>query len=268
MRWLESIAAVYTAEVFQLRDMGQASRVPIFVFGMPRSGTSLVEQILASHPAVFGGGELPDLRRVFLDTRAALPKDDRHPLDPAALSAHFRAMGEAYLTRVRRVGGAAEHVVDKLPANFVYAGLIALLFPQARMIHTRRDPLDTALSLYTTIFDGPQDFCYDLRELGVFYRGYEKLMEHWRTVLPPDRFLEIEYEAIVDDLEGSTRKLLAFCGLPWDDACLRFYETERTVRTASSGQVRQKIYRSSVGRAERYRPYLEPFIAARAGTPL
>jgi hypothetical protein len=153
-------------------------------------------------------------------------------------------------------------VVDKMPANFLYAGVIHLALPQARIVHVRRDPVDTCLSCYTKLFAAEQMFAYDLAELGRFYRGYEALMDHWRRVLPADRFLEIDYEAVVADLEGEARRLIAFCGEEWDEACARPHETERPIRTASLNQIRQPVYNSSVGRWKRHAAHLGPLLAA------
>ncbi len=153
-------------------------------------------------------------------------------------------------------------VVDKMPINFAYAGLIHLSLPRARMIHCRRDPVDTCLSCYSKLFSGEQLFSYDLTELGLFHRDYQKLMAHWRAVLPATSFLEVDYEAVVEDLETQARKILDFLGLDWNPACLDFHQTKRAVRTASVNQVRQPIYRSSAGRWRQYAEQLAPLTAA------
>jgi hypothetical protein len=149
-----------------------------------------------------------------------------------------------------------------MPANFLYAGLIHLMMPNARLIHCRRNQLDTCVSCYSKLFSSEQLFTYDLTELGRFYRSYERLMGHWRQVLPADRLIDVDYEAVVEDLDGQAHRLLEWLGLPWDDACLRFHETERVVRTASLAQVRKPIYRSSVGRWQQYTDHLQPLLAA------
>jgi hypothetical protein len=154
-----------------------------------------------------------------------------------------------------------------MPSNFFYAGMIHLALPAARMIHVRRDAADTCFSCYTKLFSAPQSFAYDLRELGMFHRGYQTLMAHWRDVLPAAQFLEVDYEDVVHDIDTQARRLIEFCGLEWNDSCLRFYETRRSVRTASAAQVRQKLYTGSIGRAQHFEPFLQPLFQA-LGTPL
>jgi len=229
---------------------GEPSSLPVFVVGMPRSGTTLVEAILGAHPAIHAAGELPYLPAVIAGLLAT-----PEPRDLAAA-------GRAYVNTVAQLAPDALRIVDKLPANFLRAGVIHVLLPNARIIHARRNALDTCVSCYTTLFEGRQDFSYDLAELGRFYRAYAALMAQWRAVLPADRFFEIDYEEIVADLEGSARRLVAFCGLPWDPACLRFHDVQRPIRTASKTQVRQPIFRTSLGRGERLREYLGPLIEA------
>jgi tetratricopeptide (TPR) repeat protein len=224
---------------------GNPSERPVFIVGMPRSGTSLVEQILASHSAVFGAGELTAMSATAIRCRES--GRDAWP-----------ALAAAYLEAAGANAGDALRVVDKLPLTFVNAGLVRLLFPNARIIHCRRDPVDTGVSCYTTLFDDGNAFTYDLTELGRFTRAYHRLMDHWRSVLTPDRFLEIDYEAIVAGVEHAARRLIAFCGLPWEDAVLRFYETQRPVRTASYVAVRRPIYRTSVNRAAAFGAALDP----------
>jgi tetratricopeptide (TPR) repeat protein len=265
-RGFDEIAKVFTPELMQrLAGTGDASELPIFVLGMPRSGTTLVEQILASHPVVHGAGELKVLEETLI---AAAGRGDIGPLYPymaqTLTPAALAKLGRAYVDQVAALAPGKERVVDKMPANFRLAGLIHLMLPNARIIHCRRDPVDTCLSCYAQNFAVGQRFTFDLRELGLYYRAYERLMAHWRTVLPPDRFLEVDYEEVVDDLEGQARRLIAFCGLPWDEACLKFYETRRPVRTASVSQVRQPIYRSSVARWKPYERQLAPLIQALA----
>jgi hypothetical protein len=163
------------------------------------------------------------------------------------------------------LAGGKPRLADKMPGNFAFTGLIALMLPNARIVHCRRDPLDTCLSCYSRKFTSGQAFSYDLRDLGRYYRAYDALMAHWRGLLSADRFLEVSYEQVVGDLEGEARRLIAFCGLEWDDACLRFYETRRPVRTASVNQVRQPIYSASVARWRRFERHLGPLIAALNG---
>jgi tetratricopeptide (TPR) repeat protein len=253
----ERIAAAFPGDAG--RTGGYTSELPVFVVGMPRSGTTLVEQILASHPRVRGAGELGVLEGVVGDAIGA----DGYPERAAALSAaDLEALGRRYVECVEPFAAGRKRVVDKMPSNVVYAGLIHRMLPNARIIHCRRDPADTALSCYTKLFTGHQRFAYDLAELGRYYRAYDRLMTHWRAVLPADRFLEVHYEDVVEKLETEARKLIAFCGLDWDAACLDFHATQRGVRTASAVQVRRPIYRASVGRWKAYTHRLTPLLTA------
>jgi tetratricopeptide (TPR) repeat protein len=255
-RWMAEIARVFSPALMTAKaDMGARSDMPIFVVGMPRSGTTLVEQILASHPIVHGAGELRKLQTLGDD--AGFPAAFQ-TLAPERL----KAMGEAYLAYVAPMAAGRRHVVDKMPANFALAGMIRLILPDARIIHCRRDPVDTCLSCYTKLFAGQQDFAYNLTELGRFHRAYQGLVAHWREILPASHFLEVDYEDVVADVAAQARRMLDFLGLPWDESVLRFHETERPVRTASSNQVRQPIYRSSAGRWRNHAAELEPLLAA------
>jgi tetratricopeptide (TPR) repeat protein len=259
---LERVRAVFTKDLIGEARMGEGAPVPVLIVGMPRSGTTLVEQMLASHPKVFGAGELPDLPTLTAGLRGAGGSD--YPdciaaIDRAALS----ACGEAYVDGLRRRAPDAACVTDKLPANFAHLGFACLAVHGVRIVHVRRDPLDTCLSCFSKLFAQDQlHFAYDLAELGRYYRAYVRLMEHWRAVLPPGVMLELQYEEVVADPEPHARRLLAHCGLEWDAACLRFYETRRPVRTLSAGQVREPLFRRSIGRARPYREWLAPLIDA------
>ncbi len=223
---------------------------------MPRSGTTLIEQILSSHPMVHGAGELSILGTLAEKT-GSFPSSV-----PTMAPERFGALGAAYLAQVAGRSRGRGRVVDKLPSNFLFAGLIRLMLPDARIIHCRRDPVDTCLSCYTKLFVGDVPFAYDLTELGRFHRDYQALMAHWRKVLPASRFLEVDYEAVVEDIEREARRMLNFLGLPWNDAVLRFHETERPVRTASVNQVREPLYRTSVGSWKTYAAELGPLLKA------
>lgn len=245
---------------------GSNDATPIFIVGMSRSGTTLVEQILSSHPRVHGAGEMHLLRRCARLEMEPLTSDEELPqrlvqLEPAA----WTRIGERYIAALRELAPEALRVTDKLPGNMALVGLIHLAMPRARIIHCVRDPLDTCVSCFTKHFATGHDFSYDLRELGRFYRMYEELLCHWRTVLPPGHMLEVRYEDVVQDLDGQARRLVAFCGLDWDPACLRFHEQRRAVRTASLAQVRRPLYASSVGRWRHYQQYLGPLQQALAG---
>jgi hypothetical protein len=256
-RWMADIAANFTPALLERLGQSKAgSSRPIFVVGMPRSGTSLVEQILASHPAIHGAGELSHIQKL-----ANLLGDFPASIAEAA-PADLASLGISYLEAIAPLGAGQRHVVDKMPANIFYAGLIRLILPEARIIHCRRDPVDTCLSCYSKLFTKGQLFSYDQAELGRYHRDYQSLAAHWRAVLPATHFYEVDYEAVVADLESEARRMLDFLGLPWDPACLEFYRTERPVRTASVNQVRQPLYRSSAGRWRRHEQNLQRLLDA------
>nr|WP_256366579.1 sulfotransferase [Methylocapsa sp. S129] len=260
----ERIRAIFTGELTRARaGVGESSSVPIFIVGMPRSGTTLAEQILASHPKVFGAGEIDDFGRAATALLGNYPE-----AVPLMSGDQFHQLGAAYLGRIRSGAPAvAERIANKMPDNFRLAGLIHLALPNARIIHTRRDPVDTCLSCFSTLFAGNLGYAYDLAELGRYYRGYEALMAHWRAVLPQGVMLEVQYEEVVADLEGQARRIVAHCGLEWDARCLDFHKTARPVRTSSATQVRQPIYNSSVGRWRAYEPFLGPLLAELGPSP-
>jgi tetratricopeptide (TPR) repeat protein len=265
MARFDRIRAVFTAELLrENKGLGDPSRVPVFIVGMPRSGTTLVEQILASHPQVYGAGEISEFGKLAGGMRGA--NGSEFPECAAPLSGEqLRGLGTRYVRAIQGISPAAERIVNKMPYNFDYVGMIHLALPNARVIHTSRDPRDTALSCFSILFGQGQEFAYDLSELGRYIRAYEVLMEHWRAVLPPGVMLDVRYEELVENLDAETRRIVAHCGLEWDDRCLGFYETQRPVATASVNQVRQPIYRSSIGRWRRYEAQLQPLLEALAG---
>ena len=230
---------------------------------MPRSGTTLIEQILDSHPEVYGAGEINDLQAAAFERGGATAATLSAPESAWRMRPEdFLGLGEAYLARLQSRSGSATRIVNKTNENFRHAGLIALALPQARIIHVRREPLDTCVSCFSTLFLEDLPYTYDLAELGRYYRAYEALMAHWRRVLPPGMMLEVRYEDVVADLEGEGRRILAHCGLDWDPRCLDFHKNDRSVRTASATQVRQPINARSVGRWRAYEPFLGPLIEA------
>ena len=229
-------------------SLGSGWDAPILIVGMPRSGTTLVEQIISSHPTVTGGGELG-----FWGERAAsFAKDAEGRIDRAWLEKAARD----YRALLGDISPTARRITDKWPPNFHFVGLIHAVFPRARFIHCRRHPVDTCLSIYFQNFARRIEFAYERGDLLACYRQYLRLMAHWRRVIPADRFLEVQYEDLVTDSEPFARKLIEFCGLDWDEACLHSERNRRPVRTASVWQARQPIYRTSVARWRCYEPWL------------
>jgi tetratricopeptide (TPR) repeat protein len=239
---IDRLIAAAQTNVAEISD----SALPVLIVGMPRSGTTLVEQILASHPGIAAGGELN-----FWFHRLEDIREGRAPqLDDTASAIHD------YLALLRSHGPQALRVTDKMPYNFLFLGIVHKLFPKARIIHCRRHPVDTALSIYFSRFTGAHPFAFDRGDIAAYYRHYLRAMDYWRSTLPPGRFLEIDYEDIIRDQETASRRLIAFCGLPWDDACLDFHRTDRSIATLSAWQARQPIYKSSVARRRLYEPWL------------
>jgi tetratricopeptide (TPR) repeat protein len=258
--WLARTCAAFDATLLAAhpRQASADGRVPVFVVGMPRSGTSLIEQILASHPAVHGAGEVPDLRDVLV---AAMGDPQGWPEWAGRLSDPvLREMGDAYVDRVFRRTPHATHVVNKTTLNYRHVGLIRMLLPQARIIHAVRDPMDSCFSCFTHLFDGDNlPYSYDLRTLGRYYVRYAKLMRHWRAVVP-DAVLDVRYEDLVRDTETGVRRMLDHLGLEWNAACLDFHRNRRVVETASRAQVRRPVYRDSVARWRRFESHLQPLM--------
>ncbi len=199
----------------------------------------------------------------ILNVRAPDGNTLRYPdFVPALDAAALRQIGARYVAEVRKLAPSGERVTDKMPSNYYFAGLIHLALPNAKIIHSVRDPVDTCISCFSKLFTAEQNHTYDLAELGRYYKRYQRLMAHWHRVLPARSILDVRYEDVVADLEGQARRIIAYCGLPWDDRCLSFHETERPVRTASATQVRQPIYKSAVGRWRVYEAQLAPLLGA------
>jgi tetratricopeptide (TPR) repeat protein len=261
----DRIVATYDAELFEaLGGAGDPDPAPIFILGLPRSGSTLLEQVLASHPAVEGTAELPYVGRLATGVGrrragAAYPEAMR-----ALRCDELAALGGEYLALAathRR--SAAPRFVDKMPNNFPNAGLIALMLPNAKIIDARRHPLDACFSCWRQLFAKGQNFTYDLTEIGEYWLQYQRMMDHWSAVMP-GRVLTVQYEAVVADFEAEVRRILGFCGLPFDAACLRFYESDRPVRTPSAEQVRQPIYDRSVGHWRRFERHLGELLSVLA----
>ena len=254
------IMAVFDHDFFAARalptpHLGNKQRAPIFIVGMPRSGTSLVEQILATHPDIYGAGELKDMHQLIADSG----QGRTYPDFATDLNAdQLRRMGEDYMARVRKSASDALRITDKMPANFFYLGLIRLMLPDAKIIHAMRDPMDSCFSNYARLFSDTMEFAYDLGTLGRYYVRYIMLMRHWREVLPEDFILDLRYEDMVADTEGQTRRILDFIGLPWHEGCLDFHNNKRLVHTASVAQVRKPVYQTSVARWKHFEAHLHP----------
>ncbi|MGD0390953.1 MAG: tetratricopeptide repeat protein [Tepidisphaeraceae bacterium] len=252
-RNIDHLIAEFDRHFFQSRrDYGEPSELPVFIVGMPRSGTTLVHQIAASHPQVHGLGEQTDLYEIakaLKENRAA----SRSNADAV------RAAAKEHVQRLRAIDGQASRIIDKTLSNVHWLGLISLLFPGARVICCRRDPRDTCLSCYFQWFSQGHAFSFDLAHCGMEYLQIDRLMDHWLGSLPL-RMLEVQYETLVADFEGQCRRLIDFLGLPWHPACLEFHRAQTTVLTASIWQVRQPIYHSSVGRWRQYQPHLGPLM--------
>ncbi len=253
-RFVDDVKRVYTREALSDADDGAVdSERPVFVVGMPRSGTSLVEQIIASHPAARGAGELGFWSEAVQRREAVLRRE------PPGETLRKR-LAAAYLRVLAEHSADAQRVVDKTTFNCDYLGVIHAVFPRARVIYLRRDPIDSCLSCYFHQFSQGIDFAMDLSDLAHYYSEHHRLMEHWRSVLPAQSLLDVPYAALVADQEGWTRKIVSFLGLEWDERCLDFHRTERTVLTSSFWQVRQKIYKGSVGRWRHYEKFIGPLL--------
>lgn len=263
--WVDGMIAAFTPEFFAARQgKGSKSEIPVFVVGMPRSGTTLAEQIIARHPEAAGAGELD---RVWKIGRWMHYHDDAAKfiaaLD-ARPAAELATLAEKYVNLLKFFAPAARRIVDKMPHNFETLGLIAVLFPNARIVHMRRDAADTCLSCYQNRLNEMHGYSRNLETLGLYYREYARLMDHWRQVLPA-RFIDVDYEKLTADIEGEARRLIDFLDVKWDPACLSFHENTSAVRTFSRNQIRKPIYQTSVGRWRHYENELAPLIRALGG---
>jgi tetratricopeptide (TPR) repeat protein len=257
---VDRLISTYTRSLIDEKaSFGIDTRTPVFIVGMPRSGTTLVEQILSSHPQVHGAGELGYLTSAEKLLRRRLGKDLAYPECIAlADGANCRRLAEEYMKKIRDEHSAdAKFVTDKMPDNFFRVGLIRILFPEAAIIHCRRNAMDTCNSIYFEVFVSDHPYAYDLQALGEFYLEYERIMAHWRT-LPGVNLFEIQYEDLIADQEAQSRKMLNYIGLEWDDRCLAFHKNERAILTASNQQVRKPLYKDSIERWKRYSKGLEP----------
>ena len=261
----DKIKEVFSADFFSKHpDTGSPDQTPIFILGMPRSGTSLVEQILASHADVFGAGEINDLAIVFESITKPVDKEPLRKFPDGLTGLDGRALadlGNQYVTRIRRYSNDAKFITDKMPHNFLRIGLIRAILPNARIIHCTRDPMDTCLSIYKTYLVKGHRYSYDLSELGQYYRMYLELMDFWKDTLPGFVY-DQNYEELVKSPKQQVQNLLRHCDLPWDNACLDFHQTRRRIGTASSAQVNRPIYDNSVNLWTRYEKHLGPLKTA------
>jgi hypothetical protein len=265
--YFDSIRDAFPKEAFSKRKYdGIDDERPVFIIGMPRSGSTLVEQILSSHPDVYGAGEVKYLSRALGQLRDRFPSLQKYPqmmekITPAQLD----IVGKNYLAALSNGAGDAKRITDKLLTNYFFVGLIHLLYPKAKFIHTARDPVDTCLSGFTKLFKDDMPHSYDLGELGRYYGKYRELMAHWAKVLPKGTLTTVVYEDVVANTEKEARALIEFLGLEWNDKCLEFHKSDRPVKTASVAQVRKPIYKTAVKRWKKYGDGLKPLADAIEG---
>jgi tetratricopeptide (TPR) repeat protein len=267
--FFDGIKAAFPKEAFEKRQyQGLGDDRPVFIVGMPRSGSTLVEQILSSHPGVYGAGEVKYLARALGQLRDRFPSLPKYPEMVAKITpAQLDITARNYQQALAQGAGDATRITDKLLTNYFFLGLINLMFPNAKVIHTRRDPVDTCLSGFTKLFKDDMPHSYDLAELGRYYGKYRELMEHWEAVLPDGFMTSVDYEDVVANTEKEAKRLIAFLGLPWDEKCLDFHNSDRPVKTASVAQVRRPIYKTAVRRWKKYGAGLQPLVDAIGGEP-
>ncbi|MHA1544585.1 MAG: tetratricopeptide repeat protein [Alphaproteobacteria bacterium] len=253
--FFEDIKATFTKDIFG-KDRpfeGLESEKPVFVLGMPRSGSTLTEQIISSHPQAFGAGEIKTLARSIGSLRSKFPNVPRYPAMVGKMNVnHYKLIGELYLEYINSVGGDSARVTDKMLSNYYFVGLLNLIFPKAKVINIVRNPVDTCLSAYTKLFKDDMPHSYDLGEMGRYYMMYEDIIAHWHKVLPKGYMMQVNYEDVVNDTEGKAKELIDFVGLPWDKACVSFHKSKRPIKTASVVQVRKPVYKTSVERWKNY----------------
>lgn len=260
-KYFGEIADIFSADfVARHAQSGHESEKPIFIVGMPRSGTTLAEQILSSHSDVHGAGELKTLDAIM----SFLQNGKKESLVNSAFmnqlgAPHFRQIGQMYVQETEKTAPDVTRITDKMPFNFMWIGLIRLALPNARIIHCRRDARDVALSCFTRMFTELTPWSNDLEDIGRYHNAYDRLMKHWKTVFG-DSIYDLDYEALTAEPEKEIRKLLDYCGLEWQDACLDFHDNKRIVATASDTQVRKPIYKDSAGSWKRYEKHIEPLI--------
>jgi hypothetical protein len=257
---IDRIIATHTSQQLSMASAGYETEEPVFVVGLPRTGTSLVERILGAHSAVYSAGELNDFALALLlalHKSGVSSKISKSELVERSLSLNMRALGRRYIERTRPRTGRSPRFVDKLPGNYLYLGLISVALPQARVVLLERDAMDACCAIYTALFAGAYPFSYDMSDLGAYYLAYRRLADHWIQCLG-DRMLVVRYENLVANFEDESRRLIEFCGLSWEDACATYYSSAAPTTTASAVQVRRPIYRTSIGRWRVYEQQLAP----------
>ena len=259
---IEAIKRTFDRSVFENAGPGCDNPEPIFILGMPRTGTTLVERILASHSDVFAAGELNNFAAQLMTMMRAQNVDKKVSRDDMVKSSaqlDFQRLGESYVASTRPFTGNSKRFIDKMPLNYLYVGLIHLALPNATIINLQRDPMDTCYAIYKQLFVDAYPFSYDLEELARYFVAYDGLMQHWNEVLP-GVIHTIQYEELVGDIEGKTRQMLSACDLDWQAQCLKFYENKEASTTASTAQIRRPVYKSSVGKWKDYEEYLQPAV--------
>jgi len=259
---IEAIKRTFDRSVFENAGPGCENPEPIFILGMPRTGTTLVERILASHSDVFAAGELNNFAAQLMTMMRAQNVDKKVSRDDMVKSSaqlEFQRLGESYVASTRPFTGNTERFIDKMPLNYLYVGLIHLALPNATIINLQRDPMDTCYAIYKQLFVDAYPFSYDLEELARYFVAYHGLMQHWNEVLP-GVVHTIHYEELVGDIEGKTRQMLSACDLDWQAQCLKFYENKEASTTASTAQIRRPVYKSSIGKWREYEEQLQPVL--------
>jgi hypothetical protein len=260
LQTIKSIQTCFSAELFARDEPGFSNDEPIFIIGLPRTGSTLIEQVLASHPKVIAAGELNNLALQMIQQvrdQTGTQNPTQQKLVQLSTRLDFQRLGKAYIASTRPQTGQSAHFIDKMPLNFLYAGLIHLVLPAAKIIHVSRHPMDTCYAIYKRLFQDGYPWSYNLEEIASYFSAYQRLMTHWDTVMPGVIY-RVTYEDFIGNLEKEARKLLNYCELEWDPKCLRFYESKATSTTASASQVRQPVYQSSVNRWEQYEKQLSP----------
>ncbi|HSG33840.1 MAG TPA: tetratricopeptide repeat protein, partial [Sphingomonadaceae bacterium] len=264
VKFFEDIKAAFPAKIFKDRPYeGNETSRPLFIVGMPRSGSTLVEQIISSHKDVYGAGEVKYFSQALHRLRDRFPSLSRYPAIVGEMKPnHFKLVADGYEKALFKNAGDAKIVTDKLLTNYFFVGLLHIMFPHARFINTRRDPVDSSLSAFTKLFKDDMPHSYDMGEMGRYYRQYDAIMKHWEKVLPKGVLKVVEYEKVVADTEKEAKGIIDFLGLDWDDKVLEFYNSGRPVKTASVAQVRKPIYKTSVKRWKKYGKGLQPLVDA------